>query len=53
MSSTDAEPFEAVSESLSRLAGAHGVATEYWDQAGRLVQVSAATVRAVLGALGV
>jgi 4-alpha-glucanotransferase len=46
-------PFEAVSEFLARLAGAHGVATEYWDQAGRLVSVSATTVRAVLTSLGV
>ena len=53
MSSSDGGPFEAVSESLARLAGAHGVATEYWDQSGRLVSVSAATVRAVLTALGV
>ena len=53
VSTSDDRPFEAVVESLARLAGAHGVATEYWDQAGRLVQVSAPTVRAVLGALGV
>ena len=53
MSSSDGGPFEAVSESLARLAGAHGVATEYWDQSGRLISVSATTVRAVLAALGV
>jgi 4-alpha-glucanotransferase len=41
-----------VSDELRRLAEAYGVATEYWDQAGTLVQVGAATVEAVLTALG-
>jgi 4-alpha-glucanotransferase len=34
------------------LAAAYGVATEYWDQAGNHVDVAAATVEAVLRALG-
>ena len=38
---------------LVELAHAHGVATEYWDWQGRHVTVSAATIRAVLTALGV
>ena len=38
---------------LVTLAHAHGVATEFWDWQGRQVEVSAATVVAVLGALGV
>lgn len=38
---------------LTRLAQAHGVATEYWDWQGRHVLVEAATIRAVLAALGV
>ena len=42
----------AVPEDLGRLAAAYGVATEYWDQSGGLVQVGAATVSAVLAALG-
>ena len=46
-------PHVAVSAELGRLAEAHGVATEYWDQAGGRVRVSATTVTAVLGALGV
>jgi 4-alpha-glucanotransferase len=41
-----------VPDDLARLADAYGVATEYWDQAGTLVQVGAATVAAVLRALG-
>lgn len=48
-----APPFEPVDAALTELADAHGVATQYWDQAGRHVQVSATTVRAVLAALGV
>ncbi len=47
------EPFIEVGESLAQLAQAHGVATDYWDQSGRLERVSARTVRAVLRALGV
>jgi 4-alpha-glucanotransferase len=42
-----------VSEDLARLAEAYGVATQYWDQSGGLVHVSATTVNAVLTALGV
>lgn len=38
---------------LAQLAEAHGVATEYWDWLGRHVTVSAASIRAVLTALGV
>ena len=38
---------------LAELAAAHGVATEYWDQAGQHVEVSARTVKGVLKALGV
>lgn len=39
-------------DDLARLAAAHGVATEYWDQAGALVQVGRKSVVAVLEALG-
>lgn len=42
-----------VSSELAELAEAFGVSTEYWDQSGELVKVSADTVRAVLAALGV
>ena len=45
--------FVAVGEGLAYLAAAHGVAIEYWDQAGSHVGVSATTVEAVLVALGV
>src|SRR5690606_28606076 len=38
---------------LRRLAAAHGIATEFTDYTGEARQVSAATVRAVLAALGV
>ncbi|MBM3670074.1 MAG: 4-alpha-glucanotransferase [Actinobacteria bacterium] len=38
---------------LRTLADAYGVATEYWDQAGARVDVSDATVRAILHSLGV
>ncbi len=41
------------STALAGLARAHGVATEYWDWQGHHVTVSAATIRSVLGALGV
>ena len=51
--SVGAEPFIEVDESLAQLAQAHGVATDYWDQSGRLERVSARTVHAVLKALGV
>ena len=49
MSSPGGEP---VSEHLAELAAACGVATEFWDQAGAHVQVSEATVMAVLASLG-
>ena len=42
-----------VEPDLADLARAHGVAVEYWDQAGRYRAVSAETVLAVLAALGV
>ena len=42
-----------VSPELAELADAYGVATQYWDQGGELVMVSAETVTAVLAALGV
>jgi len=41
-----------VSDELAQLAAAYGVATEYWDQSGNHVSVGAATVEAVLRALG-
>ena len=44
---------EPVSGELAELADAYGVATQYWDQGGTLVQVSGETVSAVLKALGV
>jgi 4-alpha-glucanotransferase len=52
VSETDAPPWAPVPDELARLAAAYGVATEYWDQSGTLVQVGAATVGAVLTALG-
>lgn len=52
MSTPDAPEWAPVPEDLARLAEAYGVATEYWDQAGALVQVGAATVSAALTALG-
>ena len=48
-----APTWRAVSPALAELAAAHGVATQYWDQSGRHVQVGAAVVEAVLAALGV
>lgn len=42
-----------VFDELARLANSYGVATEYFDQAGDLKQVSAVTVQAVLASLGV
>lgn len=41
-----------ISHDLGELARASRVATEYWDQAGRQVQVSEETLLAVLAALG-
>jgi 4-alpha-glucanotransferase len=41
------------SPTLVELARAHGVATDYWDWQGRHVPVPAATIRKVLGALGI
>ena len=52
MSDTEAPAWAPVPEALGRLAAAYGVATEYWDQGGTLVQVGEATVEAVLRALG-
>lgn len=46
------EPTAPVPDAVARLAAAHGVATEYRDQAGALVHVGEATVAAVLAALG-
>ena len=49
----DRRPVAAIREGLdelARLAAAYGVATEYWDQGGTLVQVGEATVAAVLTA---
>ena len=40
-------------EPLTRLAVAHGVATDYWDWQGQHAPISAATIEAVLAALGV
>ena len=44
---------DEISAELAELAAAYGVATEYVDQAGAQVQVSRATIEAVLAALGV
>ena len=52
MNVPEAPEWAPVSDELGRLADAYGVATEYWDQAGNLVRVGAATVEAVLRALG-
>ena len=53
MSDSAAPMWAPVSDELAQLAAAYGVATEYWDQAGNHVNVGAATVEAVLTALGV
>ena len=52
MSDPSAPEWRPVQDDLRRLADAYGVATEYWDQGGTLVQVGEATVAAVLTALG-
>ncbi len=52
MTQSVAPEWEPVPDELGRLAAAYGVATEYWDQSGGLVKVGAATVAAVLQALG-
>ena len=52
MSVPETTEWTPVPDSLARLAEAYGVATEYWDQAGALVNVSGSTVAAVLTALG-
>ncbi|GAA1622387.1 4-alpha-glucanotransferase [Georgenia ruanii] len=44
---------DAPSEDLRRLAEVHGVSTEFWDFTGNHRLVTAATIRAVLAALGV
>jgi len=49
---TPSDAFAPVSAGMQQLAEACGVATQYWDQSGSLVQVSATTVAAVLAALG-
>ena len=49
----DPGSYDVPDEVLRALATAHAVTLEYWDWQGRPVQVSATTVRAVLGALGV
>jgi 4-alpha-glucanotransferase len=48
----DAE-IQTPSARLTELARSFGVATDYWDWRGRHVDVSSATIRSVLGALGV
>ncbi|MFD1504530.1 4-alpha-glucanotransferase [Georgenia yuyongxinii] len=53
MSDTSAPSSAPPDDDLRRLAGAHGVATEFWDYTGRHRPVTAAAIRAVLGALGV
>ncbi len=52
MSVPEVPEWAPVPDDLGRLAAAYGVATEYWDQAGNHVHVGAATVAAVLHALG-
>lgn len=51
--SEQAPEWRPVPDDLAQLAEALGVATQYWDQAGTLVEVGAATVEAVLRALRV
>lgn len=51
--SDTAENVEPPSAALIALAGAYGVATEYWSFFGERVTVPAATLRAVLAAMGV
>lgn len=46
-------PNDAPTPTLLALARAHGVATEYWSYSGEQVHVPAATLRAILGAMGV
>ena len=46
-------PDAVLSPTLTALAHAHGVATEYWDWEGHHVHVAPDTIRAVLAALGV
>ncbi|WP_168581826.1 4-alpha-glucanotransferase [Gephyromycinifex aptenodytis] len=46
-------PNDPLPPQLTQLARAYGVATEYWDWQGAHVTVSAETIHAVLGALGV
>lgn len=47
------EPQQSLPPALSKLAEAHGVATEYWDFHGQRRQVAQATIVAVLAELGV
>lgn len=51
--SEQAPEWRPVPDDLARLADALGVAAQYWDQGGALVEVGAATVEAVLRALRV
>ena len=51
MNVPEAPTWAPVPDDLGRLAASCGVATEYWDQGGTLVQVGAATVEAVWSAL--
>ncbi|MEE6296350.1 4-alpha-glucanotransferase [Georgenia wangjunii] len=53
MSTTTPQDVDSPSDELRRLAEAHGVATDFWDYTGDHRTVRAATIRAVLGALGV
>ncbi|WP_241236866.1 4-alpha-glucanotransferase [Georgenia faecalis] len=53
MSTTTPQTADAPDEALVRLAEAHGVATDFWDFTGAHRAVPAATIRAVLHALGV
>ena len=46
------QPNDAAPDELTALAHAYGVATEYTDWQGQHVEVSADTLRAILGALG-
>ncbi|PWD50151.1 4-alpha-glucanotransferase [Serinibacter arcticus] len=53
MTSDDSQSPDVPSEALVALAASYGIATEYYSFFGDLVHVPAATLRAVLGAMGV
>lgn len=53
MTSDDPQRQDAPSEALVALAASYGIATEYYSFFGEQVHVPAATLRAVLGAMGV